>query len=78
VAGLAVSVTLVPLEKLALHVPGQLIPPELLVTVPVPEAGDVTVNSYVWVKEALTVAAAVIVRVQAAVPEQAPFQPENA
>lgn len=44
-AGLAVSVTFVPLEKLALQVPGQLIPLGLLVTVPVPEAGEVTVNS---------------------------------
>jgi hypothetical protein len=53
VAGLAVSVTLVPLEKLALHVPGQFIPPELLVTVPVPEAGEVTVNSYEGVENKL-------------------------
>jgi hypothetical protein len=44
VAGLAVSVTLVPLEKLALQVVGQLIPLGLLVTVPDPEDEDVTVN----------------------------------
>lgn len=44
-AGLAVSVTLVPLEKLALQVAGQSIPFGLLVTVPDPEAGEVTVNS---------------------------------
>jgi dUTPase len=78
VAGLAVRVTLVPFEKLALQVVGQLIPLGLLVTVPDPDAGEVTVNSYVGVKEALTVVAAVIVRVQAFVPEQGALQPENA
>jgi hypothetical protein len=36
-AGVAVSVTLVPLLKFAVHVPGQLIPAGLLVTVPLPE-----------------------------------------
>jgi hypothetical protein len=41
-----VSVTFVPLEKFALQVPGQLIPVGLLVTVPDPDDGDVTVNSY--------------------------------
>ncbi len=41
---MAVSETLVPLEKLALHVPGQLIPLGALTIVPEPEAGDVTVN----------------------------------
>lgn len=45
-AGLAVRVTFVPLEKLALQVGGQLIPPGLLVTVPDPDADEVTVNSY--------------------------------
>ena len=35
-AGVAVSVTMVPLLKFAVQVPGQLIPPGLLVTVPPP------------------------------------------
>jgi hypothetical protein len=40
----AVSVTCVPLVKLAEQVLGQLIPAGLLVTVPAPEAGGVTLN----------------------------------
>jgi hypothetical protein len=53
VAGLAVSVTLVPLEKLALQVVGQLIPLGLLVIVPDPETVEVTVNSYEGVENRL-------------------------
>jgi len=44
-AAVAVSVTMVPLLKFALHVPGQLIPVGLLVTVPVPVPGRVTVSA---------------------------------
>jgi len=43
-AGVAVKVTLVLLGKLAEHVAGQLIPTGVLVTVPVPAAGEVTVS----------------------------------
>jgi phage tail protein X len=43
-AAVAVSVTCVFCAKLALHVEGQLIPAGLLVTVPAPTAGAVTVN----------------------------------
>jgi hypothetical protein len=41
-AGLAVSVTLLPLLKPALQVVGQLMPAGLLVTVPLPESDTVT------------------------------------
>jgi hypothetical protein len=55
-----------------------LIPAGLLVTVPVPEAGAVTVSGYVVVENfAPTVWAPVIVTLQLAVPEQAPVQPSN-
>lgn len=45
-AGVSVSVTLVPKAKLALQVGfgGQVIPPGLLVTVPVPVPARITVN----------------------------------
>jgi hypothetical protein len=42
----AVNVTFVLLAKLALQVVGQLIPAGLLVTVPAPAGGAVTVNKY--------------------------------
>jgi len=59
----------------AVHVPGQLIPAGLLVTVPVP-LGDVeTVNVSAALNAAATFSAAVIVTVHVDVPEQAPLQP---
>lgn len=47
-AAVAVSTTAVPLEKLAVQVPGQLIPAGLLVTVPVPEPALFTES---WIPE---------------------------
>jgi hypothetical protein len=44
VPAVSVSVTCVPCAKLAVHVLGQLIPAGLLVIVPAPAAGAVTVN----------------------------------
>ena len=73
-AGAADSVTLVPLLKLALQVGGQLIPPELLVTVPDP--ATVTVNGKVTTPNvAVTAVAAFIVTMQLPVPEHAPLHP---
>jgi hypothetical protein len=43
-AGVAVSFTVVFSAKLALHVVGQLIPAGVLVMVPAPEGGAVTLN----------------------------------
>jgi hypothetical protein len=76
----AVSVTEVPLAKLALHVLPQLMPDGEEVTVPVPVPARVTVR--VWVvalvlKVAVTDRAAVIETVQVPVPVQAPLQPAN-
>lgn len=71
----SVSVTFVFGAKLALHVPGQLIPVGLLVTVPVPLPDVVTVNASPGVNAADTLSVAVIVTLQAAIPEQAPLQP---
>jgi hypothetical protein len=77
-AGVAVSVTFVPESKFDAQLPGQLIPAGLLVTVPVPEAGAVTLSGYVVVENfAPTVWELVMVTLQLAVPEQAPVQPEN-
>jgi len=45
--GAAVSVTLVPELKLAAHVPGQVMPAGLLVTVPVPVPAKVTASERV-------------------------------
>src|SRR5712691_11968846 len=69
-AGVAVRVTTVPLLYCAEHVPGQLMPPELLVTVPFPDTD--TVNMYRCRNVAAAVFAASIVRAHvAAVPAQA-------
>src|SRR5438309_3447767 len=72
-AGAAVSVTAVPLVKLAAQVAPQLIPAGALVTVPLPVPAGVTVRVKLCrVKVAVTVVAAESVTVQAPVPEQPP------
>ncbi len=73
VAGLAVSVTAVPLVKLAEQVAPQVIPAGELVTVPLPVPAGVTVRVKVWgAKVAVTVVAALRVTVQVPVPEHPP------
>ena len=62
--GAAVSVTTVPLAKLAAQVVPQLIPAGLLVTVPEPAPAGVIVSAKVGAKVAVTVVAAEIVTVQ--------------
>ena len=69
------SETFVPEAKLAVHVPGQLIPAGLLVTVPVPDSVIVSAYDAEVEKVAPTVLAPVMSTVQPAVPEQAPLQP---
>jgi len=71
-AGAAVSVTAVPLAKLAAQVGPQLMPAGLLVTVPAPAPALETVSMRAGVKVAVTVVAAESVTVQAPVPEQPP------
>src|SRR5207247_6746272 len=72
-AGVAVSVTAVPLAKLAVHVAPQVIPAGELVTVPLPVPAGVTVRVKVCsVKVAVTVVAAERVSVHDPVPEQPP------
>jgi len=71
-AGAAVSVTAVPLAKLAAQVGPQLMPAGLLVTVPAPAAALETVSMRAGVKVAVTVVAAESVTVQAPVPEHPP------
>src|SRR5207249_698877 len=72
-AGAAVSVTAVPLVKLAEQVAPQLMPAGALVTVPLPVPAGVTVRMKLCrVKVAVTVVAAERVTVQAPVPEQLP------
>ena len=66
------------MAKLALHVPGQLIPVGVLVTVPVPLPASVTDKAkFTVLKVAVTDCEALIVTVQMPVPEQAPLHPAN-
>jgi hypothetical protein len=79
-AAAAVSVTDVPLAKLALQVEPQLTPAGDEVTVPVPEPAFVTVNANdvaELLNVAVTARAAVIDTEQAPVPVHAPDQPAN-
>src|SRR5216117_4037851 len=71
-AGAAVSVTAVPLAKLAVHVAPQLIPAGALVTVPLPAPASETVSTRAGVKVAVTVVAAEIVTTHDPVPEHPP------
>ena len=72
-AGVAVSVTAVPLGKLAEQVAPQVIPTGELVTVPLPVAAGVTVRVKVCtVKVAVTVVAAETVTTHDPVPEHPP------
>src|SRR5436309_8496074 len=75
-AGLAVSVTAVPLVKLAEQVAPQVIPAGELVTVPLPVPAGVTVRVKVWgAKVAATGVAAASVTAQVPRPEQPPALP---
>ena len=69
---MAVSVTAVPLVKLAEQVAPQVIPAGLLVTVPAPAPALETVSAKVGAKVAVTVVAAETVTVQDPVPVQPP------
>src|SRR5207247_8405682 len=72
-AGVAVSVTAVPLAKLAVQVAPQLIPTGALVTVPLPVPALLTVSAKVGrATVAVTVVAALRVTVQVPVPEHPP------
>ena len=77
-AGVAVSVTLVPLANDAVQVVPQLIPLGLLVTVPLPVPASVTVRTG-WAATRLNVAVtdtfALKVTAHVAIPEQAPDHP---
>ena len=75
-AGVAVSVTVLPLAKLALQVPPQLIPAGLLMTVPVPLPVLLIVSVVgAAVKVAATVCVPFMTTTQGPVPLQAPPQP---
>ena len=74
VPGVAVSVTLVPVWKLAEQVPGQLIPAGVLMTVPVPTTVTETL-ACVGVKVAVTASSFVSVIAQTPVPVHPPLQP---
>jgi hypothetical protein len=74
--GVAVSVTGVPLVKLALHVDGQLIPAGLLTTVPLPVKLTASVK-FNCTNVAATDCAEFIVTLQVPVPLQALAQPLN-
>jgi hypothetical protein len=72
-AGVSVRLTLVPLGKFALHVPGQLMPVGVLAAVPDPLPAIVTDSAKLTVlKVAVTDCAALIVTVQLPVPVQPP------
>src|SRR5207244_10207328 len=72
-AGAAVSVTAVPLAKLAAQVAPQVIPPGELVTVPLPVPALLTVSAKLGRRNvAVAGVAALKVTVQASVPEQPP------
>src|SRR5437867_7480032 len=71
VAGVAVSVTTVPLTKLAVQMEPQSIPPGVLVTAPAAPALK-TVTAKTGVKVAVTAVAAVSVTMQGPVPVQVP------
>src|SRR2546425_12088513 len=71
-AGAAVSVTAVPLAKLAAQVAPQVMPAGLLVTVPAPVPALETVSVKVDVKVAVTVVAAETVTTHDPVPEHPP------
>lgn len=74
----AVSVTVLPCAKGVLHVPGQLIPAGVLVTVPLPPAMvTLNVSGGPLVKVAVTDWLPFIATVQAPFPLQAPPQPLN-
>src|SRR5260370_20846514 len=75
VAGVAVSVTAVPLAKAAEHVVPQGIAAGLLVTVPAPAPAGETVSGNVGAKVAGTVVAAEIVTVHEPRPEPPPPPP---
>ena len=78
-SGAAVSVTAVPVLKLAVHVLPQLIPAGELVTVPPPVPVSVTsIGNEVDVNDADTACAEFMVTEQAPVPEHAPLHPEKA
>src|SRR5439155_443613 len=68
VVGTAVSVTAVPLVKLAAQVAPQMMPAGALVTAPLPVPALLTVSVKVGVKVAVTVVAAEMVTVQVSVP----------
>src|SRR5436853_387779 len=71
-AGAAVSVTAVPLVKLAAQVAPQMMPAGALVTAPLPVPALLTVSVKVGVKVAVTVVAAETVTTHDPVPEQPP------
>jgi hypothetical protein len=72
-AGASARATCAPGAKFAEHVPGQLMPTGLLITVP--PTGAVTDNAYPVLKLALTFSAAVMVTLHEFDPEQLPAQP---
>ena len=77
-AGVAVSVTDVPLSKFAVQVAPQLMPAGELETVPEPAPAVLTANAY-WITAGAKVAVTdwfeFSVTLQLAVPEQAPLHP---